>query len=108
MSQGRDCHFHFTGEGVNIKEHDQGHAAGIHPLGHWALNSMFTPKQRQMFLRGKQSHPPPHLHRDQVSKADFYFPAPNPWGAGSHGPMLDSPLLTMMLSSAQKDHQQLR
>ena len=108
MSQGRDCHFHFTGEGVNIKEHDQGHAAGIHPLGHWAPNSMFTPKQRQTFLRGKQSHPPPHLHRDQVSKADFYFPAPNPRGAGSQGPMLDSPLLTMMLSSAQKDHQQLR
>lgn len=108
MSQGRDCHCHFTGEGVNIKEHDQGHAAGIHPLGHWAPNSMFTPKQRQMFLRGKQSHPPPHLHRDQVSKADFYFPAPNPSGAGSQGPMLDSPLLTMMLSSAQKDHQQLR
>ena len=76
ISQGRDCHFHFTGEGVNIKERAQGHAAGIHPLGHWAPNSMFILSKGRCFSgeNTKSSTTPSSWGPGEHSR--FYLPAP--------------------------------
>lgn len=107
------------------KERDQGHAARIHPLGLWAPKSMvFLNKGRRLFSHPRVSPEKHKVTHHPIFKGNrrtqqilntafllFSYPDPLPGQelvVRDHALQLVSCLsLTMMLSSAQTDDQQL-